>query len=283
VSVVTQFDDLGPHVIAPYPLEDNPNLLEAMRSGSASSRPISAAQAGPSVQRLIVELGITNGVYVPVYCNGVIHGVLTVHIRDWAPSQELFECCQAIGNLTELALENARSHELVEKMASTDALTGLMNRRAFDELLAHRPGRLGFCLLVLDLDQMKHVNDSLGHRTGDEFLTHVAGVLLATVRGGDTVVRLGGDEFAVLLLNEGDGAGLQLASRILRAFTRATFLGRAITVSIGIASGDASSDGGQVLHAADAAMYAAKQRGGNGLALAASVEANDAVHTLAPG
>jgi diguanylate cyclase (GGDEF)-like protein len=279
VSIVTQFDELGPHIIEPHPLTDNPNLLEVMRTGAPLSRTLSVAETGPSVRRLVTELGITDGVYVPVHCNGVVHGVLTVHLRGQGPSQQLFDCCQAIGHLTELALENARSHELMERMALTDALTGLMNRRAFDEVLAHRPVRLGFSLLVLDLDDMKHVNDSFGHGTGDDFLTHVAHVLTATVRAGDAVARLGGDEFAILLLNEGDRTGTETAGRILGAFSRAHFLGRAVTVSIGIASGDAGSDGERVLHAADAAMYAAKQQGGNRYALAATAEASAALHT----
>jgi diguanylate cyclase (GGDEF)-like protein len=162
---------------------------------------------------------------------------------------------------------------LLERLASTDVMTGLMNRRAFDQMLAHRPGRLGFSLLVLDMDKMKLVNDSLGHEAGDQFLSHVASVLTATVRAGDVVARLGGDEFAVMLLNEGDQAAAETAARILAAFTRTLFEGRPCRVSIGIASGDATSDGDAVLRAADAAMYAAKQEGGQRYVVATGVGA----------
>jgi diguanylate cyclase (GGDEF)-like protein len=94
--------------------------------------------------------------------------------------------------------------ELREKLARTDSLTGLLNRRAFDEAIQHEMNRLTrfkrpFTLLVLDLDKFKAVNDTRGHAAGDELLKSVSRVLTGSFRETDIVARIGGDEFAVLL------------------------------------------------------------------------------------
>jgi PleD family two-component response regulator len=102
-------------------------------------------------------------VYVPVCLDGAIDGALAVPIRGQSVSPDLFEYCKAVGYLTELALTNARNHERLAAQATTDELTGLPNRRAFDHQVVKRPGRLPFCVLVLDLDGLKKVNDTEGH------------------------------------------------------------------------------------------------------------------------
>ncbi len=137
-------------------------------TGAAVNRPIITTAAGPQVQERLASLGVTHGVYVPVHLDGAIDGVLSVTTRGEPVSYELFEYCKALGHITELALQNARAHERLEAQATTDELTGLANRRAFDDLLARRPGRLPFCILAIDLDGLKRVNDTFGHAAGDE-------------------------------------------------------------------------------------------------------------------
>jgi diguanylate cyclase len=226
-------------------------------------------------------LGLTHGVYVPVYLDGAIDGVLTVGVRGRSVSAELFEYCKALGHLTELALRNARNHELLAAQATTDDLTGLSNRRAFDQQVRNRPGRLPFCVLALDLDGLKQVNDNEGHATGDELLAHFARVVSTTVRSGDMFARMGGDEFAALLFDADATDGAGAATRMLAALTLAPFRGQVLGVSIGIAAGRPNSSGPAVFAAADAAMYRAKRSGGRKYIVAADVEFEGAMDDVA--
>jgi diguanylate cyclase (GGDEF)-like protein len=165
-----------------------------------------------------------------------------------------------------------RIHEL-RREAGQDPLTGLRNRRRFEEELrlamarSRRDGSAG-AVLVLDLDGFKAVNDTLGHPAGDRTLQHVARALRNRVRATDVVARLGGDEFAVVLL----GCDLSEARAVADAVTAEIrdgadpeSDGARATVSIGIAmfGGDRAARIESVVAEADAAMYAAKEAGGN--------------------
>jgi diguanylate cyclase (GGDEF)-like protein len=167
------------------------------------------------------------------------------------------------------------SQEKLTHQAFHDSLTSLANRALFTDRVTHavelhRRSLRPVAVLLLDLDDFKSVNDSLGHAAGDELLVRVGERLLATTRSSDTVARLGGDEFAVL--TEDDGDPLELARRILSALDHpVTLLGRLLPVraSIGVAplrteaSPQTATD---LLKQADMAMYAAK-RAGKGTAL----------------
>ncbi len=168
--------------------------------------------------------------------------------------------------------------QLVE-LANRDALTGLFNRRRFEEELdcflarARRYGDTG-SLLLLDLDRLKPTNDTLGHEGGDLLLRTVAGVLTALVRESDVIGRIGGDEFAVLLLGASPANALAKADALRLAIADArieTQAGSAWTsVSVGVAAVQAT-DGlksSEILSRADVAMYRAKRAGGNQAALA---------------
>lgn len=156
-------------------------------------------------------------------------------------------------------------------LATHDALTGLPNRVLLDDRLAQaiahadRDGR-SFALLVCDLDRFKLINDSLGHRAGDELLQEVARRLTGLVRSGDTVARFGGDEF-VLVVNSAAGSddATRLAGRAidaLQAPVRIAGIDVHTSPSIGIAFYPANGDSLEALIVhADAAMYCAKQRG----------------------
>ena len=108
--------------------------------------------------------------------------------------------------------------------ARTDELTGLANRRAFNEILeralARRPDDRRLALLVVDLDDFKAVNDSLGHHYGDELLRLAAPRLQQAVRSGDVVARIGGDEFAVLLADADGPLAVRVAERLRAGFRR---------------------------------------------------------------
>jgi diguanylate cyclase (GGDEF)-like protein len=152
-----------------------------------------------------------------------------------------------------------------QALARVDALTGLGNRRAFDEALATEVARAArhgrpLSLVVCDLDQFKTINDRHGHLAGDACLRQVAAVVTDTLRRPDACFRWGGDEFAVLLADtEADGARL-VAKRISSAITATCRApsGRPMSVGIGVATHDVGDTPDTLLERADAALLLAK-------------------------
>ncbi|BCJ56266.1 hypothetical protein Asp14428_77410 [Actinoplanes sp. NBRC 14428] len=159
-------------------------------------------------------------------------------------------------------LHDIRAHEeRLQHQVSHDSLTGLANRAMFrDRLHAALAGGRGATVLLVDLDDFKTVNDSLGHDVGDELLVSLAGMLREQA-GEGLPVRIGGDEFAVLLTG-GTTVGETVAQRILDALTSPISQHRLLMqASIGIATAEPGATVDTVLREADVAMYAAKQRG----------------------
>ncbi len=176
---------------------------------------------------------------------------------------------------------NERMQEL-QRQASQDPLTGLKNRRRFDEdlrteLARGRREETEGALMMLDLDNFKQVNDTLGHPAGDRVIADIAGVLSSRMRVTDVVARLGGDEFAIVLPRCDREEAEEVAAEIARAIRLHTPPGEAvppITASIGIATfGPATDSFDAVLSAADNAMYEAKRAGRDSVRVAASAVA----------
>ncbi|GAA0480818.1 diguanylate cyclase [Paractinoplanes deccanensis] len=152
-----------------------------------------------------------------------------------------------------------RSHEQAARAADLDALTGIANRRAFDEAV-RRTQDGDVAVLMIDTDKFKQINDTAGHDAGDAALRAIAAALTAHVRDEDLVARLGGDEFAVLLPGLDAATAYEMGRRMVDAV-------RALpdcpaTLSVGVAGGPAV-DLQQIVRRADAAMYRAKRRGGD--------------------
>ncbi len=169
--------------------------------------------------------------------------------------------------------ERKRSEEQARFLAEHDPLTGIFNRRRFQaELLrrlnlAERTGRSG-AILLIDLDNFKDVNDSLGHQAGDQLLQELAALMKSRLRPGDVLARLGGDEFGVILFPADAEQAGAVARRILGAIReRAPLLGgngARMAASCGIAVfPDHGQAADEILSAADRALYAAKGRGGD--------------------
>lgn len=159
------------------------------------------------------------------------------------------------------ALREDRRREGV--LARTDSITHLPNSRAFLELLEAAVGRAeAICVIYIDLDNFKRVNDAFGHHAGDEVLERTAEGLRESVRTTDFVARLGGDEFAILL-QEIDVAGAEaIAARVLekvRLIAR-DFEGTGLGASLGLAMAQRGFSAEEVLKASDDAMYDAKHR-----------------------
>jgi len=173
--------------------------------------------------------------------------------------------------------ELAAKNEILEKLALTDPLTGLANRRAFQQALEAELSRVArhgrpASLLFLDLDHFKGVNDAHGHAVGDEVLAAFALVLKRGSRRGDLAARIGGEEFAVLLPTTGVVPAGLVAERIRRA-TETRPLGRAVSVPVTVSIGLTSTEGQaqppaaeELLRRADAALYRAKAEGRNRVA-----------------
>jgi diguanylate cyclase (GGDEF)-like protein len=144
-------------------------------------------------------------------------------------------------------------------MAGRDPLTGLYNRRRFDEELAGLlPEGTGVTLILIDLDDFKDINDTQGHQAGDEALKKMASAIAGAVRRDDIACRIGGDEFAVLLPDCPENNGLVIAENICRKVRScAPFL----SISLGVASAPAGSSPDEAFKKADAALYEAKSKG----------------------
>jgi diguanylate cyclase len=200
----------------------------------------------------------------------ILTGAQAYLIRDdIRPSSLLSSIVQAKQHARRLEeLQAEAAHLRVQ--AEHDALTGLYNRHVFDETLraclaqAERYRRI-FALLMIDLDEFKHVNDTWGHGTGDTLLQAVAAKLSGITRDSDRVCRIGGDEFAILLpeiLNPRQPA--ILAERLAQSLLEPVHTGEAeilVTASIGIAIyPDNGTTVDALLHNADRAMYRCKHR-----------------------
>ncbi len=165
--------------------------------------------------------------------------------------------------LIQQLVEQSRSLEAAQREARTDALTGLANRKAFDEQLAllsavARRHNVGLALALFDLDGLKQMNDRQGHAAGDMALVHFARILRRSSRASDFVSRIGGDEFALLLpQTDIEGAGA-LALRIAQALGEG---GAPFRASVGLAEFKADQSPAQFLECADQALYSAKHSG----------------------
>lgn len=190
-----------------------------------------------------------------------------------ANERELFEY---LAGQAAVSVENVGLHEEVAREAITDALTGLANRRHFDQRLEHEAERarslgLGLSVLMLDLDDFKHVNDTYGHKTGDVVLQGVAGVLQSVSRDPDTPGRVGGEELAVVLPGASPDGAHEVAERIRARIEQLVFSADdaaatrfSITASIGVASAEgADTNALDLMARADAALYVAKRTGKN--------------------
>lgn len=202
---------------------------------------------------------------MPLLARERLLGVLSLYRRGSAHAfaAEEIELVADFAAVAALALDNARTRSELERLATTDDLTSMANRRRFRtelerELASARRYGTPLSLLLLDIDDFKAVNDTYGHARGDDVLRLVAKILQTSLRAPDLGARLGGDEFAVLLPQTERAAAEALAQRLNRTLGSALNSRVRTTVSIGISTfnGEESVD---LLEDADRFLYEAKR------------------------
>jgi diguanylate cyclase (GGDEF)-like protein len=222
------------------------------------------------VRRVRTQYGLSNPIAAPLVVDGRVVGAIVASRRLGGPwpeaTRRLLDDAAAEASA---ALTRAYSHRAAQAQASTDALTGLPNRRYFDEyvgLLARRR-RSGDAvgILMVDIDRFKILNDTHGHATGDVVLRAVAGAIVGAVREDDVPARFGGEEFVVLLRNPGPIVAVEVGERI-RSAVRDLDLRRhgvrGVSVSVGVAVADGPDDPIEsLIDTADRALYRAKRAG----------------------
>ncbi|MFP5579573.1 MAG: diguanylate cyclase [Acidimicrobiia bacterium] len=210
--------------------------------------------------------GACHVVITPLVADDRLLGMLAVECgpgRSDLPTDEL-DLLAASAERVTLALRTAALLAEVERLATSDALTGLANRRLFDETLERqvaRARRTGepLALAVVDIDHFKSVNDQHGHQVGDEVLRQLGAALRHAARAQDLVARYGGEEFVVIATDATVDDAEVLGERLRSAARTVTAV--PVTISVGVAGLPADGDGAAMVAHADAALYRAKAAG----------------------
>lgn len=176
--------------------------------------------------------------------------------------------------------ELKRDMERIRREAVTDGLTGLANRKAFDEQIGRltreskKEGQI-FSLIMIDIDHFKAFNDQYGHQVGDQVLRLVAMTLINEVKGQDMAARYGGEEFAIILPGTNANAAKVVAENLRKAVEKKEVINRStgqnlgqITISLGVAQFYSHENADDLVHRADRALYASKDKGRNQVSLA---------------
>ena len=250
------------------PLEEEHSFTQCLRHGAVQIF-ARGEDTSPSDLPLAGKAGsCARGVLIPLrhldHAVGLIYADQTEH-NGLALIPSVFE---SIGGLAAVALENVRLRAAAESRAETDALTGLLNRSYLDKLLRIEIPRIKrynqpISLLMVDLCNFKHANDTHGHQFGDFLLRETGRLIQANIRRPDVAVRYGGDEFVVLMFNTDYEQAVPVRDRIEAAFADRNRLHSdpkmMITISLGLRSADAESID-DLIHEADMEMYAQKAR-----------------------
>jgi diguanylate cyclase (GGDEF)-like protein len=179
-----------------------------------------------------------------------------------------------VGDLVVKYMENSIEvlyHEQIGSLAREDSLTGVYNKRSFDEDFGRytaraEPGDSPLSLILLDLDHFKSINDTLGHAAGDEVLRRVTSLIRATLPVGAAVYRVGGEEFAILSTGPGASRATELAEELRRQVESSAFshAGKAFPVTLSLGVAVRRGDGAEQLYErADRKLYEAKRGGRN--------------------
>ncbi len=244
-----------------------------------SGRTITENDTRPCGEKLYVETASRR--CIPLISFGQTLGVLVLssdqpdafHSGDVQPLESVADICAT-------AIQNSHYVDRVKQLAYLDGLTGIFNRRFFELRIAEEIERArrfetGLGVIMIDIDQFKRLNDEFGHLLGDEVLRQVSSILNRQLRKIDVVCRFGGEEFAILLPETSLQYSLNVAEKLRRMVEAWQFPGvpRPVTISAGAANyPEHGTTRDELVKAADAGLYAAKQTGRNRICLAPSPE-----------
>ncbi len=258
------------------------------------SKPIFIAQnAGKEMEQYFSTLETNSVISVPILINNRVVGILQLGgtlQRKFTEEDGLLAWMLAMQ--AESIFHNTRTErEFLRKMAMTDGLTGLFNRRYFDEQVdreiqrSYRTGK-PFVLMMMDVDFFKKYNDRYKHLKGDQALREIATILKARLRQIDTPSRFGGEEFAVLLPETEEAGGLAVARHISLSIKNHSFVGKEkirdvkMTVSVGCSIfPQDGTDNEELVHRADLALYHAKESGRDQVVLFSQLQGKQSIKT----
>lgn len=243
----------------------------------ASSKTLIENDAQADPERPGFYLETHSRMCIPLVSFGQTLGVLVLDSaqpRAFNPGET--QPLESVADICATAIQNAHYVERVKQLAYLDGLTGIFNRRFFElriteEIERARRFGAGMAIIMVDIDQFKRLNDEFGHLLGDEVLRQVSSIFHQQLRKIDVVCRYGGEEFAILLSQTNPQHALSIAEKLRRLVETWQFPGvpRPVTISAGTANyPDHGSARDELVKAADAGLYAAKQAGRNRVCLA---------------
>jgi diguanylate cyclase (GGDEF)-like protein len=216
--------------------------------------------------------GAHSEIFIPLISFGTEIGVLAcASTRSDAFQENEVKALESVADIIATAIQNVGHVEQIRQLAFRDGLTGIFNRRYFEQKMREELDRATryeeqLSVLMIDIDHFKEVNDEYGHLLGDEVLRQVSNLFTTQLRKVDFVCRYGGEEFATLMPSTPGEKALQVAEKLRRKIAGWHFPGvqKSITVSIGVAEyPEHGETRDSLVRAADAALYLAKQKGRN--------------------
>ncbi|WP_088009325.1 diguanylate cyclase [Indiicoccus explosivorum] len=252
--------------------EENGIQALIQRRGSAVFEDWETERPPGRLPDALFHRGIRSSAHLLIQNGSEVTGILNLTSRTEGHfSETALDRLKVVSPIIALAIRNAAQNDQLQLIAMQDKLTGLWNRRYFDERLAEMAGQAGaasrpflFSAILLDVDHFKRFNDTWGHAEGDRVLRHVADLMNRYSRPGDIAARYGGEEFAVLLPDTRADEALEAAERLRQLIAADSCSDRyGITASFGVAEFGAEHSPESLMEQADKALYAAKEMGRN--------------------
>ncbi len=216
----------------------------------------------------------SNCAIVPLICQDRVVGVLNLadKLNGTGFDRENIALIELFGQLIGASIGNIKLFERIQRQATMDGLTGLMNHKTFYEILEKelwRSRRYGgqLSLIMVDVDDLKKINDVYGHRVGDKAIKEISKRIKESIRQIDMAARYGGDEFAIILPSTSLNDASVVAERMVNAVARCPIIWKkeqiSLSISVGLSQYDADTNPEDITNRSDLALYSAKQAGKN--------------------